>query len=136
MMELGVQADWARHGGWGRERSLTAGHSRPGTLGFRPDSRPGPAWGWRRERSVTAGPGPALPNFDSAFRPIGPGVGGGGGRGLLQLDRPDTLGFRPDRNEVPSPHTDIDRVVTNTEVRKGPPSFCNPPDRFYGRTGL
>ncbi len=58
----GVQADRARWGGWGRERS------------------------------VTDKPGLALPDFDLTrpgtprFRPTGPGVGGGGGRGLLQTD--------------------------------------------------
>jgi len=63
---------------------------------------------WGRERSVTDKPGPALPNFNRpglawgvgegkvcyrqtrprtpGFQPTGLGVGGGGGRGLLQTD--------------------------------------------------
>jgi len=48
--------------------------------------------GWGRERSVIDRPGPTLSDFNltrpgtPGFRPTGPGVGGGGGRGLLQTD--------------------------------------------------
>jgi len=72
----------------------------PGTPGFQPNS----AWhsristdqarhgGWGRERSVIDRPGPAFLEFDLTrpgspeFQPTGLGVGGGGGRGLLQID--------------------------------------------------
>jgi hypothetical protein len=70
-----VRADWARRGGWGRERSVIDRPglalpdfdlTRPGTPGFRSDlarhsristdrARRG---GWGRERSVTDKPGP------------------------------------------------------------------------------
>jgi hypothetical protein len=80
---LGVQADRAWRGGWGRERSVTdrLGPALPNFDLTRPDTprfRPDPA----RHSRISTWPGPALPDFD---RP-GPDLGGGGGRGLLQTD--------------------------------------------------
>jgi len=70
-----VQADRARRGGWGRERSITDKPG-PALLNF---DRPGPTWGvgegeicYRQTWPGTLG-----------FRPIGPDMGGGGRRGLL-----------------------------------------------------
>jgi hypothetical protein len=121
----GIQADRARRGGWGRERSVTdrLGLALPDfdwsgpvwgvgkgvhSDGARRSGQPDLAWGWGREKSITDRPGPTLPDFDRlgpmwgvgegevyyrhtrpgtlGFRPTGPDVGGGGGRGLLQTD--------------------------------------------------
>jgi hypothetical protein len=75
----GVQADQARHGGWGRERSVT--------------NKPGP-------------------DFDR----LGPAWGVGEGEVSYRQTRPETPRFRPDRNEVPSPRTDIHRVVMHWKL--------------------
>jgi hypothetical protein len=75
---LDVQADQARHGGWGKERSIT---DRPGPALSDLD-RPGPAWGVGEGEVCYRQTWPSTPGF----RPTGPGVGRGGGRGLLQTD--------------------------------------------------
>ncbi len=78
MTELGVQADRARRGGWGRERSII---DRPGPA--LPDfDRPGSVWGVGEGEVCYRQTRPDIPGF----RPTGLGVGGGGGRGLLQTD--------------------------------------------------
>jgi hypothetical protein len=67
---------------------------------------------WGRERSITDKPGPALPDFDR------PGLAWGVGEGEVCYTQTwlGTPGFRLDKNEVPSPRTDIDRVVMHWKL--------------------